>query len=55
MTEIQKHPLVLYLPEELVQQLDQTKGPFSRAKLIELLLAAAIRKGINLSEIVGAS
>lgn len=54
MSEVPKHAVCLYLPQELITQLDNSKGPFSRAKLIQLVLQATVRNGIDLTKLVTA-
>ena len=47
-----KAELSLYLPKSLVQSLDQSRGPFSRSRLIRLVLEEAVSAGIDLGKLV---
>lgn len=47
-----KRQLSLYFPEDLVAELDKSKGPLSRSRLIVLILQSAVEKGIDLSKLV---
>jgi len=44
--------LSLYLPRDLVRTLDQSRGPFSRSRLIVLVLEDAVKRGIDLAKLV---
>ena len=47
-----KAELSLYVPKTLIKELDNKRGPFSRTKLIVLLLEAAVREGVDLGKLV---
>lgn len=44
--------LSLYFPGQLVEELDSSKGPLSRNKLIVLILQQAIKNGVDLAKLV---
>jgi hypothetical protein len=48
----EKRQLSLYFPEDLVAQLDRSKGPLSRSRLIVLILQSAVDRGIDLAQLV---
>ncbi|MGP8069798.1 MAG: hypothetical protein ACLP5V_07905 [Candidatus Bathyarchaeia archaeon] len=45
MNDSEKSPVTLYLPNELVQVLDQRRGRISRSLYVALLLDQAIQAG----------
>jgi hypothetical protein len=51
-TEQEARQLSLYFPGQLVEDLDNSKGPLSRNKLIVLILQQAIKTGIDLAKLV---
>ena len=50
--EEQRKQLSLYFPSQLVADLDSSKGPLSRNKLIVLILESACKNGIDLGKLV---
>ena len=55
MRQAERKQLSLYFPGQLVEDLDSSKGPLSRNKLIVLLLQQAVKNGIDLAKLVGGS
>ena len=47
-----KTPYSVYLSESLLAKLDESKGPFSRSRLVTLILENAVRNGIDLPSLV---
>ena len=50
--EDERRQLSLYFPGQLVEDLDSSKGPLSRNKLIVLILQQAIKNGVDLAKLV---